>query len=272
MDKEYQYLHSYEKSEQERLIQQAAFLENMIYERLDLSDSKNLLEIGCGTGAQTLILLKRFPQLQITAVDISEKQIQAAKSNLQAYPDLLNRVTFIHAEDGNLDEVPHDFDSAFVCFVLEHVPQPLPLLQQAHHHLIANGKIYITEVYNSSLRIHPTQAAIDNYWDAYNNYQTQIGGHTDIGLHLGELMTLAGFQNVHTQFVGQHHDQRNPEARSLMFDYFRDLMLSAKDGLLSNALIPENLPEDISQAFGWLKDHESSIFLYTAVQGSAQKQ
>lgn len=42
----------------------------------------NVLEIGCGTGYFTRLLLEKFPNGTITAVDISEKMLAAAKTNL----------------------------------------------------------------------------------------------------------------------------------------------------------------------------------------------
>lgn len=271
MSQEQNYLHTYDEKEQARLTQQAAFLSTMIYAHLDLGQPKKLLEIGCGTGGQTLQLLNRFPALKITAVDISAKQIEQAKKYLAENSEHLSRVNFIHIPDGNLDEVPHDFDTVFLCWVLEHVPQPLAILQQAHHHLLAEGKIYITEVYNSSFRVHPVQPAIDKYWQAFNAHQEKLGGHPDVGLYIGQLMAQAGFKNIHTQFIGQHHDLRDNHAKELMFDYFQALMLSADDGLRAEGSISKQQTEALKSAFDSLKKDEQSIFYYAAMQGWGQR-
>lgn len=78
-----EYLHGFERKEQERLIHQAKFLEPYVYAGIDLEFQKELLEVGCGVGAQTKILTRRFPDLKITGVDLSEKQLSMAKSHLK---------------------------------------------------------------------------------------------------------------------------------------------------------------------------------------------
>src|SRR5262245_58065774 len=76
------YLHGYSHEEQARLIKQAEFLEFSVYEHLDLSRVRKLLEVGCGVGAQTRIVCRRFPHLHITGVDGEPAQIQAARTYL----------------------------------------------------------------------------------------------------------------------------------------------------------------------------------------------
>ena len=73
----------FEKKEQERLAQQAKFLEPYVYEGIDLEFKKTLLEVGCGVGAQTEILLRRFPDLHIDGVDLSESQLSIAQKVLK---------------------------------------------------------------------------------------------------------------------------------------------------------------------------------------------
>lgn len=46
----------------------------------------NMLEIGTGTGIISLMLAQRFPQWNITAIDISPKAVHLAKKNFQKAP------------------------------------------------------------------------------------------------------------------------------------------------------------------------------------------
>ncbi|NNE29570.1 MAG: methyltransferase [Saprospiraceae bacterium] len=266
-EKDPSYIHTYHAKEQDRLERQADFLQAMIYERLDLSKSRKLLEIGCGTGAQTKILLESYPELSIHAVDISKKQIEEAQRNFENLSEINQRVDFLHVPDGDLTVLVEDFDVVFICFVLEHSKDPLALLRQAYRHLKPGGQVILTEVNNTSLQIRPTKQAILQYWDAFNDYQRSLGGDPDVGLRVGQLLTTAGFDQVHTHFMGQHHDNRNPENKMLMFEYFCELMLSAKEGLLESNRISEELVNDLVQSFDELKNVEESIFHYTGVQG-----
>ena len=62
---QFPYLHGFSQEEQERLFRQAAFCEFEVYRNVDLSSVNNLLEVGSGVGAQSEILLRRFPKLQL---------------------------------------------------------------------------------------------------------------------------------------------------------------------------------------------------------------
>jgi len=58
----------------------------------------DLLDIGTGSGCIALSLAASFPQLRITATDISGKALRTAKKNLKAFPSLTGRVRFIRAD------------------------------------------------------------------------------------------------------------------------------------------------------------------------------
>ena len=51
------YLHGYKNEEQDRLEKQASFLQESIFKNVTLENYSNLLELGCGTGAQSQIIL-----------------------------------------------------------------------------------------------------------------------------------------------------------------------------------------------------------------------
>lgn len=58
----------------------------------DQSHTKNLLEIGCGTGVVSLMLAQRFPLTRITAIDINPFAVDLAQQNFDNSPwhDRLN--------------------------------------------------------------------------------------------------------------------------------------------------------------------------------------
>ena len=63
--------------------------------RVDLIDKlakvdpqSRILDFGCGTGEMIKALVKRYPQSQITGVDVSDKVIDIAKKNLNAFKNV----------------------------------------------------------------------------------------------------------------------------------------------------------------------------------------
>jgi len=138
--KEIVYLHGYSKEEQDRLYYQARLLEKEVYRGIDFSKNKKIIEVGCGVGAQTEILLERFPHLEILGVDLSQAQINVAKKRLKKYIDNGKvRLLCMNAEE--IDQIKEQFDGAFICWFLEHVPDPLKILKALNKILISGAKV-----------------------------------------------------------------------------------------------------------------------------------
>ncbi|HNS88269.1 MAG TPA: class I SAM-dependent methyltransferase, partial [Parvularculaceae bacterium] len=85
-----------------------------------------LLEAGCGVGAQTVTLARNSPGAKITSIDISERSLGQAKEAVAAAG--LTNVTFRQADIFDLPFEPESFDHVFVCFVLEHLCDPVGAL------------------------------------------------------------------------------------------------------------------------------------------------
>ncbi len=74
------YIHSYTAQEQARLVAQARFLEPYTHPFVDIADCREVLEIGCGVGAQIGVVLRRHALVRVTGVDIARSQLDAARS------------------------------------------------------------------------------------------------------------------------------------------------------------------------------------------------
>jgi ubiquinone/menaquinone biosynthesis C-methylase UbiE len=86
-----------------------------------------VLEAGCGVGAQTIILAKNSPEASITSIDISKTSVQEAEQRVLSAG--FTNVRFQQADIFDLPEELDSFDHIFVCFVLEHLSEPMKALQ-----------------------------------------------------------------------------------------------------------------------------------------------
>jgi ubiquinone/menaquinone biosynthesis C-methylase UbiE len=262
------YIHGYHEIEQNRLREQAAVIENPIFENIDFSDVKELLEIGSGVGAQTEILFKRFPQLSITCVEYEQKQIDKAKVNLAALGHVSPQVRFIHQDATHLQlETTHD--AAFICWVLEHVASPQAILESMKPHLKEGAKVVITEVFNKSFYTWPEKKEVMDYWKIYNDYQISIGGDPYVGAKLGNLLGASGYQNIVLKAGGFHLDQGNESEKAVVFEYWKNLMNSASENLIAEGLITPKQLQEMNEAMTELKQNQQSIFYYQFIQAFA---
>lgn len=264
---ETEYLHGFTKKEQNRLIHQAKFLEEWVYEGVSLEKCKNLLEVGCGVGAQSKILLQRFPRIHIDAVDFSEAQLKVAKSLLKR--DLGSRIE-LHHQDAQKLKLNKKFDAAFLCWFLEHVPNPELALRQVRKHLKRGAKIYCTEVFNHTLFLEPYSPAFLKYWAEFNDFQWTIKGHPFVGGQLGHLLKQSGFKNIEIEFRSFHFDSRDILMRNRFIDYFFQIFLSAAPVLLSTGRVSPELIEQMKLEVSKAKSLKKGVFFYSFTRGVAQ--
>lgn len=265
-----QYLHGYSKKEQERLRYQAKILEPYVYDFIDLKNVNRLLEIGCGVGAQTEILLKKFPKMHITGVDISEKQLNAAKTHLKSQVKN-NKVHFVQADATQMPLKNHAFDGAFICWFLEHVPDPLAVLKEAHKKLSKGAVIYCSEVQNAGVFVEPYSPAILKYWYQLNDQQWTDKGHPFIGAELGHLLKQSGFKKIEHSTQVMLFDSRNPKQRKKFVSYFTDLMMSAAPQLLKNKRIDQNLLNEVKSEMSALAQNKNSVIFFPFCRAKAFK-
>jgi len=104
-------------------------------------DLKNVLEIGCGTGKNTVWLTTKAKQ--ITAVDLSEEMLAKAKAKINN-----NAVQFIQADiTAQWGFAEKKYDLVTFSLVLEHIQNLDPIFSEVSKILNKGGFIYIGELH-----------------------------------------------------------------------------------------------------------------------------
>ncbi len=263
------YLHSFSSKEQERLVLQARFLEESVYSHVDFSAQSRILEVGCGVGAQTEILLERFPRLFVQGVDAESKQIAQAKKRLGSEVKA-KRAAFEVADAAHLPFEENAFDGAFICWFLEHVQDPVKVLREIRRTLKPASVIYCNEVLNASFYCHPYSPATLQYLFAFNDYQWNLKGDPFIGGKLANILLNAGYQNISTEAKVHHYDSRTPKKRAAYVDYWESLILSSAPNLIRAGKIDEALVKTMKQELRVLKEASDSVFFDSWIQARAQ--
>jgi ubiquinone/menaquinone biosynthesis C-methylase UbiE len=263
------YLHGYSPREQDRLYHQARFLEGSVYEQVDFHKQTQVIEVGCGVGAQTEILLERFPGLKVHGVDASSDQLKRAKAHLSKAV----RAGRVSLSQANAETLPFDenaFDGAFLCWFLEHVEKPVEVLREARRVLRTGGVIYCTEPMNAGFYLHPYSPATLQFYFAYNDYQWTLKGDPFVGGKLGNYLLAAGFQNVTSRVIVHHMDNRTPKRRAEYIEYTSDVLLSGAPGLVKAGKVTPELVKDMRSELERLKHEPDAVFFDVVVQARAQ--
>lgn len=265
-----EYIHGYSKKEQQRLLDQASFFEDMIYLGVDMSQVTHLLEVGSGVGGQTRIILKRWPHLKITCVDLSKVQLAVAQELLSKEVES-GQVELIHARGDKLSILgDRKFDGAFLCWFLEHVQSPLDVLKEVKKYLKSGSMFWSTEPNNSSLFVDPYSGALLKYFFEFNDYQWSNNGHPFIGLQMGNYLTLADYSAIELDHRPIYADMRTPELRKAYFNFMIKTFRSAEKFLLEAKRIDQALLDEMNRDIeNFLKD-PNSIFMFQWVRTLAK--
>lgn len=266
---EFPYLHGFSEAEQNRLLRQARMAEPVVFRDIDYTGTKRLLEVGSGVGAQTEILLRRFPDLHVTCVDLNQAQLDAARANLGRRPWLEGRHALRRADATDLPFEPGSFDAAFLCWVLEHVPSPGRVLAEVRRVLAPDATVYVTEVMNAAFLLDPYSPNVWRYWMAFNDFQLDAGGDPFVGAKLGNLLLAGGFRDIATTVKTFHYDNREPARRRQMIAFWEELLLSAAGQLLDAGKVTPDVVEGVRREMAQVQDDPDAVFFFSFVQARA---
>jgi len=188
------YVHGYDPREYLRLQDQASTLVELLHADTAYPEGSTVLEAGCGVGAQTVILASRSPQARITSIDVSAASLAEAGKAVRAAG--LDNVSLQQADIFRLPYAPASFDHVFLCFVLEHLAEPVAALRALKRVLKPGGSITVIEGDHGSTFFHPDSEFARRAVHCQVELQASAGGNALIGRALYPLLSDAGFGAV----------------------------------------------------------------------------
>ena len=179
-----------------------------------------VLDLATGVGAMAGQLRRAYPNIELLGVDLSRTQLAAARRN---HGD----VNYVRADATHLPFRDAHFDRVHCSWFLEHIPNPVAVLQEVRRVLKPGGYCHFTEVDNATLRLVPRQPAVDEVMNALNSGQIAAGGDPFIGLKLRGYFTAAGFAQVRDFPTVMEGNEKDLTAFRGLTDEFADIF----DGL-----------------------------------------
>ena len=219
------YIHGEMRSfETERLEFMAGFCAPAILRNVTHLPKSTVLDVGCGVGAMTYQLAKRYPDIRLVGVDLQIAALRTAKSShavaMYAQTDAV-RLPFA---DGT-------FDGVHGSWVLEHTPNPLQVIQEVHRVLKPGGQCCFIEVDNSSFKIVPAYPEVITVMNALNRKQVEGQGDPYIGQKLSQLLSSVGFTQVKTWTEHYQGSAKDPTTFDALTRIFGDIFESVTDAL-----------------------------------------
>jgi ubiquinone/menaquinone biosynthesis C-methylase UbiE len=175
--------------------QQRAMLLSYLDE-ITLEEGSRVLEVGCGTGAVSRVLVGRPGVAEVTAVDPSPLLLEQARR----LSENLSNLTFVQGDGRRLPLPDGHFDAVVMHTVLSHVPDVPAVLGEVYRVLRPGGRLALFDGDYATMTVatgdaDPLQACVDAYRDSYINDPWLVR-------HLSMLVWTAGFADANLRSHG----------------------------------------------------------------------
>jgi ubiquinone/menaquinone biosynthesis C-methylase UbiE len=233
------YVHGYSEVEAERLKDQANTLAELLHSGAPLPAGSRVLEAGCGVGAQTVILASNSPDAHFTSIDISRESAERAREKV-----LLGGLSNVSVEVADIFALPYNdesFDHVFVCFLLEHLQDPVKALLKLNRVLKTGGSITVIEGDHGSYYCHPRSKEADLAVQCLIEVQARKQGNSLIGRQLYPLLTAAGFNTATVSPRMVYVDSSRPD---LVEGFTKKTFIAMIEGVKAEALALDLIDEE----------------------------
>jgi ubiquinone/menaquinone biosynthesis C-methylase UbiE len=264
-----EYVHGYNQRENIRLQDQASTLVELLHSDTSYAAGSQVLEAGCGVGAQTITLAANSPHALIISVDISENSLAEAKKKIEAAG--LKNVSFRQGDIYNLPFDCESFDHIFVCFVLEHLSRPVEALNCLKNLLKIGGTITVIEGDHGSAYFYPDSQAAYKAIQCQVELQKRAGGNAKIGRELYPLLNKAGFSSVNVSPRMVYVDSSKPLlVEGFTKNTFTAMIQGVRNSSLEAELIDEKTFDDGIKGL-YRTAEADGVFCYTFFKAVAIK-
>jgi ubiquinone/menaquinone biosynthesis C-methylase UbiE len=112
-------------------------------------DGERVLEVGCGRGVGTELIVQRFGAATVHAFDLDQDMVQQARQRLSGFAP--GRVHLYLADVTEIPEPDGSFDAVVDFGIIHHVPAWREAVAEIHRVLKPAGRFYFEEVTRQAL-------------------------------------------------------------------------------------------------------------------------
>jgi SAM-dependent methyltransferase len=260
------YVHGYSRGEARRLGDQADTLAGLLHAGTSYPAGSRVLEVGCGVGAQTVHLIAGSPAARLTAVDISAPSLARARAAVAASAPGA-AVQWQQADLFDLPFADAAFDHLFVCFVLEHLADPVAAAAGLRRVLAPGGTITVIEGDHGSAFFHPDSSAARAAIGCLVALQAAAGGNGLLGRQLQPLLAAAGYRDITVAPRTVYVDPTRPAlVEGFTRNTFTAMVAGVRDEAVAAGLVTA---AEFDRGLADLRRAEGGTFHYTFAKATA---
>ncbi|MFC2111994.1 class I SAM-dependent methyltransferase [Bacteroidota bacterium] len=264
------YVHGYSARETQRLLEQSLILEDLLHSDTVYGNGSRVLEAGCGVGGQTQILCRRNPGALFTCIDISAESLQTAEEESRKAG--ITNAVFRQADISSLPFEPESFDHVFVCFVLEHLPDPESALRDLVLLIKPGGTLTLIEGDHGSGFWTPETMESRIVWKGLVKSQIGLGHDPDIGRRIYPLLMGTGLEIQYVAPRWVYADKSNTELLDGVINkIIAPMVFSAQEQVLESHLATKDVWKKGLQDIHNVAEDPEGTFFYTWFKGVGKK-
>lgn len=122
-----------------------------LLDEMDVKPGEQVLEAGCGTARNLIILAKRYPKAHFYGLDASSAMLETAQAKVDAAGVKNITLTTALADDFRFDstfELAKPFDKIFFSYSISMIPPWRESIENALQNLAPGGSLYIVDFYD----------------------------------------------------------------------------------------------------------------------------
>jgi len=184
----------------------------------------------------------------------------------------ISNVNFQLADIMNLPFADETFDHIFICFVLEHLPDPVGALISLKRVLKKGGSITVIEGDHGSCYFYPETEESVKAWECLIKVQTDLNCNPLMGRELYPILKEAGFHNVEVDPRIVYVDESKLElVEGFIEKTIIAMVEGVKDQSIESGLIDLETWEKGIEGLKKTKNPDG-VFFYNFFKGKAIKQ
>jgi len=189
------YLHGSSPEEQDRLAKMNEMMNGLALKEMSLRFGESVLDVGSGLGQLTRGMARQVGLgTKVVGIERDKAQLREACR----FAATAGESTLVDFRQGDANRLPlkpdewGSFDLAHTRFVLEHVREPLEVVQQMVQAVRPGGRIILEDDAHDIFRVWPISPGFDRMWRNYIRTYDRVGNDPIIGHRLVSLLHQAG--------------------------------------------------------------------------------
>lgn len=198
------YIHGTSPEEQARLSLLNDLLNKACLKEMKLGQEKRILDIGSGLGQFTRLMAKSIQQESfVLGIERDQQQLRQAID----FAHSSKEQELVLFRQGDATQLPLEkaewgsFDLVHARFVLEHVRQPVEVVQQMAAACRPGGRLVLADDDHDIFRLYPECPGFNELWQAYIRSYDRLGNDPYLGRRLVQLLHDAGMHKIRNTFI-----------------------------------------------------------------------